>query len=245
MSERKRKLEVYDAQPSVNGVGSAVPSFGNGTVNLYTGKPYSQRYYDILSKRKGEARTPAPAAPSPPPAFPCTCRHRLPALNPLSAALSTAAQACLHRCMESCMNRPTARVSQAPGFKVGRSLHSSWVLTASTFCAGLPVWQARDDFVAMINGHQTTILVGETGSGKTTQIAQFIAEAGYCSSRKLIACTQVRAADSRSLSTHVSPLHCLQAVLAPLPAETAFIPTRLQVRAMRRHTDTKWTCQHS
>ena len=43
----------------------------------------------------------------------------------------------------------------------------------------------------MINGHQTTILVGETGSGKTTQIAQFIAEAGYCSSRKLIACTQV------------------------------------------------------
>lgn len=30
----------------------------------------------------------------------------------------------------------------------------------------------------MINEHQTTILVGETGSGKTTQIAQFITEAG-------------------------------------------------------------------
>ena len=55
MSERKRKLEVYEAQPS-NGVASAVPSFGNGTVNLYTGRPYSQRYYDILSKRKGESR---------------------------------------------------------------------------------------------------------------------------------------------------------------------------------------------
>ena len=65
------------------------------------------------------------------------------------------------------------------------------VLRAKLHPAGLPVWQAREDFVAMINGHQTTILVGETGSGKTTQIAQFIAEAGYCSSRKLIACTQV------------------------------------------------------
>ena len=72
MSERKRKLEVYEGQPGANGVASAVPSFGNGTVNLYTGKPYSQRYYDILSKRKGEARTPAPSQPSPPPTVPCT-----------------------------------------------------------------------------------------------------------------------------------------------------------------------------
>jgi hypothetical protein len=69
MSERKRKLEVYEGQPGANGVASAVPSFGNGTVNLYTGKPYSQRYYDILSKRKGAARAPAPTR-----AFPATYR---------------------------------------------------------------------------------------------------------------------------------------------------------------------------
>ena len=74
------------------------------------------------------------------------------------------------------------------------------VLSAELRPAGLPVWQAREDFVAMINGHQTTILVGETGSGKTTQIAQFIAEAGYCSSRKLIACTQVLMLLSRVVS---------------------------------------------
>jgi hypothetical protein len=132
--------------------------------------------------------------------------------------------------------------------------------------AGLPVWQANDEFVQLLNGHQTTILVstvsessffetvwasvrlmasfvsalvirhlsayafgafalhawristqssnavawhcscrcgsqhymllvqvGETGSGKTTQIAQFIAEAGYSQNRKIIACTQVGA----------------------------------------------------
>lgn len=38
--------------------------------------------------------------------------------------------------------------------------------------AGLPVWQAKADFINMVNSSQTIILVGETGSGKTTQIAQ-------------------------------------------------------------------------
>jgi len=33
----------------------------------------------------------------------------------------------------------------------------------------LPVYLQRDDFVAMLNTHQTIVLVGETGSGKTTQ----------------------------------------------------------------------------
>ena len=40
------------------------------------------------------------------------------------------------------------------------------------------MWQAKEDFTRMLNEHQTTILVGETGSGKTTQICQFVAEAG-------------------------------------------------------------------
>lgn len=38
------------------------------------------------------------------------------------------------------------------------------------------MWQAKADFINMVNSSQTIILVGETGSGKTTQIAQFIAE---------------------------------------------------------------------
>jgi pre-mRNA-splicing factor ATP-dependent RNA helicase DHX15/PRP43 len=68
----------------------------------------------------------------------------------------------------------------------------------------LPVWQAKDDFVNMINSHQTTILVGETGSGKTTQIAQFIAEAGYAQDRKLIACTQPRRVAAMSVARRVA-----------------------------------------
>uniref|UniRef100_A0A061RWP1 RNA helicase n=1 Tax=Tetraselmis sp. GSL018 TaxID=582737 RepID=A0A061RWP1_9CHLO len=72
---------------------------------------------------------------------------------------------------------------------------------------GLPVWQAKDEFTKMVNSHQTTILVGETGSGKTTQIAQFIAEAGYCNingQRRMIACTQPRRVAAMSVSRRVS-----------------------------------------
>ena len=48
------------------------------------------------------------------------------------------------------------------------------------------MWQAKEDFIKMVNSSQTIILVGETGSGKTTQIAQFIAEAGYCRDGKKV-----------------------------------------------------------
>ena len=34
----------------------------------------------------------------------------------------------------------------------------------------LPVYLQRDDFVQMLHTHQTIVLVGETGSGKTTQV---------------------------------------------------------------------------
>ncbi len=56
----------------------------------------------------------------------------------------------------------------------------------------------------MINEHQTTILVGETGSGKTTQIAQFIAEAGYAQGGKVIACTQPRRVAAMSVARRVA-----------------------------------------
>ncbi|EEC75114.1 hypothetical protein OsI_11294 [Oryza sativa Indica Group] len=41
----------------------------------------------------------------------------------------------------------------------------------------LPVWQQKDDFLAVLRDNQTLILVGETGSGKTTQ-GQGIANGG-------------------------------------------------------------------
>lgn len=68
----------------------------------------------------------------------------------------------------------------------------------------LPVWQAKADFMEMLNSHQTTILVGETGSGKTTQIPQFICEGGYTRSGRKIACTQPRRVAAMSVARRVA-----------------------------------------
>jgi pre-mRNA-splicing factor ATP-dependent RNA helicase DHX15/PRP43 len=87
-SERKRKLSLFDvvddsalAKTKANGV---------STVNPYTGRPYSQRYYEILEKRRT-----------------------------------------------------------------------------------LPVWLQKQEFLDILAKNQTMILVGETGSGKTTQVCNF------------------------------------------------------------------------
>mmetsp|Transcript_20514 Transcript_20514/g.57184 ORF Transcript_20514/g.57184 Transcript_20514/m.57184 type:complete len:645 (+) Transcript_20514:63-1997(+) len=113
MSDRKRMLDIGEETP--------LGRPARPTINPYTGRPYTQRYYDILAKREG-----------------------------------------------------------------------------------LPVWQAKEEFAKMLANHQTTILVGETGSGKTTQIAQFIAEQGYAQNRKMIACTQPRRVAAMSVARRVA-----------------------------------------
>ena len=55
----------------------------------------------------------------------------------------------------------------------------------------LPCWEARSKFLSMLEENQVVLLVGATGSGKTTQIPQFVLQAGY-SERGMIACTQPR-----------------------------------------------------
>ncbi len=55
----------------------------------------------------------------------------------------------------------------------------------------LPCWEARQKFLHHVHDNQVVLIVGATGSGKTTQLPQFILEAGYAE-HGLIACTQPR-----------------------------------------------------
>ncbi|XP_031493685.1 probable pre-mRNA-splicing factor ATP-dependent RNA helicase DEAH9 isoform X2 [Nymphaea colorata] len=56
----------------------------------------------------------------------------------------------------------------------------------------LPVYEYRTAILYLVENHATTVIVGETGSGKTTQIPQYLQEAGWASDGRVIACTQPR-----------------------------------------------------
>ena len=51
--------------------------------------------------------------------------------------------------------------------------------------------------------HQVIVVVGETGSGKTTQLAQFLYEDGYCNFG-IIGCTQPRRVAAMSVAARVA-----------------------------------------
>lgn len=92
-TERKRRVSLFDvvddpAAKIVKSNGGSVNNIGNGLINQWNGRPYSQRYYEILEKRKT-----------------------------------------------------------------------------------LPVWHQKEEFLQALKNNHTLILVGETGSGKTTQVS--------------------------------------------------------------------------
>lgn len=67
----------------------------------------------------------------------------------------------------------------------------------------LPIWQAKQHLIYLLGHYQTLVLMGETGSGKTTQVAQFVWEAGF-STTGIIVCTQPRRVAAISVAKRVS-----------------------------------------
>lgn len=67
----------------------------------------------------------------------------------------------------------------------------------------LPIYKLRDDLVKAVTDNQILIVIGETGSGKTTQITQYLAEAGF-TARGKIGCTQPRRIAAVSVAKRVA-----------------------------------------
>ncbi|XP_068474492.1 probable pre-mRNA-splicing factor ATP-dependent RNA helicase DEAH5 isoform X2 [Phaseolus vulgaris] len=67
----------------------------------------------------------------------------------------------------------------------------------------LPIYKLKNELIQAVHDNQVLVVIGETGSGKTTQLTQYLAEAGYTTKGK-IGCTQPRRAAAVSVAKRVA-----------------------------------------
>jgi ATP-dependent RNA helicase DHX8/PRP22 len=68
---------------------------------------------------------------------------------------------------------------------------------------GLPIYRLKSELCRAIAQNQVLVVIGETGSGKTTQMTQYMAELGY-SKLGIIGCTQPRRVAAMSVAKRVA-----------------------------------------
>mmetsp|Transcript_39093 Transcript_39093/g.124457 ORF Transcript_39093/g.124457 Transcript_39093/m.124457 type:complete len:274 (+) Transcript_39093:187-1008(+) len=68
----------------------------------------------------------------------------------------------------------------------------------------LPIYGIRKQVLYLVETHATTILVGQTGCGKTTQVPQYLDEAGWTGGGRRIAVTQPRRVAAQSIAARVA-----------------------------------------
>ncbi|SOV77285.1 pre-mRNA-splicing factor ATP-dependent RNA helicase PRP22, putative [Plasmodium sp. gorilla clade G3] len=67
----------------------------------------------------------------------------------------------------------------------------------------LPIYNLKNDLMKAIEKNNVLIVIGETGSGKTTQIPQYLHEANY-TEKGIVGCTQPRRVAAMSIAKRVS-----------------------------------------
>ncbi|KAJ3033448.1 DEAH-box ATP-dependent RNA helicase prp22, partial [Rhizophlyctis rosea] len=67
----------------------------------------------------------------------------------------------------------------------------------------LPIYKLRETIVRAVEENQVLVVVGDTGSGKTTQMTQYLAEEGFAN-RGMIGCTQPRRVAAMSVAKRVA-----------------------------------------
>lgn len=104
---------------------------------------------------------------------------------------------------EEVLDLPTKKVKTDTNFLTGKPHSANYYKLLETR-QRLPATDSKPKLLALMEEYQVLILVGETGSGKTTQIPQFLIEAGYANKHRGIACTQPRRVAAMSVAKRVS-----------------------------------------
>ncbi|KAH6918851.1 pre-mRNA splicing factor [Coprinopsis sp. MPI-PUGE-AT-0042] len=100
----------------------------------------------------------------------------------------------------------------APGSSLDRVSEAEAVITASPLQSSspydqrtrLPIYKHRDKLLYSIETYGVVIIVGQTGCGKTTQLPQFLYEAGWAANGRVVACTQPRRVAATSVASRVA-----------------------------------------
>ncbi|KAH9292074.1 hypothetical protein KI387_042739, partial [Taxus chinensis] len=82
-------------------------------------------------------------------------------------------------------------------------LYSIIVRECSRLESSLPMYSSRREILQLVHFHQVMVLIGETGSGKSTQLVQFLADSGFALKGSLV-CTQPRKVAAMSLAQRVA-----------------------------------------
>ncbi|KAK6022616.1 hypothetical protein OSTOST_11671, partial [Ostertagia ostertagi] len=70
--------------------------------------------------------------------------------------------------------------------------------------ARLPIYKNRDHILYLCEKYRTVIIVGETGCGKSTQVPQYLLEAGWANDGRMIGITQPRRVAVVTLAARVA-----------------------------------------
>ncbi|XP_039179611.1 probable ATP-dependent RNA helicase DHX35 isoform X3 [Crotalus tigris] len=68
----------------------------------------------------------------------------------------------------------------------------------------LPVFKLRNHILYLVENYQTLVIVGETGCGKSTQIPQYLTEAGWTAEGRIVGVTQPRRVACISIAERVA-----------------------------------------
>ncbi|XP_053404497.1 uncharacterized protein LOC123554059 [Mercenaria mercenaria] len=104
----------------------------------------------------------------------------------------------------SCMKKELKKLLTYDKFdQKMKEVRKAFGVECRRLAAALPIYARRADILTTVRENQVCVILGETGSGKSTQIVQYLSQAGFADTGR-IACTQPRKIAAVSLATHVA-----------------------------------------